>query len=335
MPSRTPLRIEAIQGLTTPKLAELVKGPHAEPFAVGELVRRRPTDLRGILAGVVGETGHPADVRLAATVQMRNRPSLASEDALINALKAGQPIRRRALEALAISGSTRAISALSRLAEPQDPVVSRSLAFARTLLAHRHGVEPPAPLPRASLLTLDPGKARPIAIKTLPAAQWRAVEGGLDAGALPFKAAPGLTHEFECGGERLLLAFNAQASAPSGRAGLLARPSVVAALLGMEEVSGQWWVTEYILATPDDTGPGARLTGVGGNGRQRHEGTAQESSQGLVFKLSTVQGSRYPALELTGSFSGQGASAVTLQGRAEDTLRGAANLPRSPAPAVD
>lgn len=336
MPNSTPSqRAESFERFSTRELRTLVESREAVPHALIEFARRRPSELAPTLKRLVGESTHPIDVRVAAAVKMRQRPALASESALLEGVKSrSMAVKRRAAEALGHTGSREALAVLARLREPADAVAARSLRFARHLLAYRHGLEGHRLQPVAQPLRVDARQARTVPIERLTAAKWTRMAQELPEGELPFKASPSGHQLIECGGERLVLVFNAGIQTAARRRTLLAAPAVVAALLAWRESFRTWTLSEYILAHP--TGDGrAQLVGARGTGRTLHLGSASLDGDNLDFSLQALSGSLLPALHLTGRIAGSQSAQVSLQAKVEQERRGRGNLPRTPKPAVD
>ena len=163
----------------------------------------------------------------ARKIKMRNSRSIP---ALLKAARSkDDELARRAIEALGKVGTASTLARLGRL-RGTTPRVRKSIAFARSLLAHRHGVKGWAlKLPRgARMMPFDSDRAVALSSKSLPSKEWPAIKRSLRVvkEVVPPADKPPLA--FQCGSEQYLLLVN-----PLLERGVSAmtRPLVAAALV--------------------------------------------------------------------------------------------------------
>ena len=180
----------------------------------------------------------------ARKIKIRNSRSIP---ALLTAAKSkDDELARRAIEALGKVGTASTLARLGRL-RGSTPRVRKSMAFARSLLAHRHGVKGWAlKLPRgARMMPFDSDRAVALNSKSLSSKEWPAIRRSLRVVKEVVPPADKAPLAFQCGSEQYLLLVN-----PLLERGVsaLSRPLVAAALVKFSRATQRWYVAEYFFA---------------------------------------------------------------------------------------
>lgn len=276
-------------GLDLAALSAAVRRPSATPELLRELLRRQPATLRATLEGIVADPARPAPLRTIATVGLAGLRDARSVGALVRAARDPDvALARRAVEALGRLGSPDDLPALRELRLP-DGAAARSLAFARSLIAYRHGLDGErVALPRGSSASvLDPARARALPVSRLTAASWTALQPelqGAERSLAPVRQPP---LEIHCGKDRLLLMVNPVLDNGATAVQALGQPRVAAVLMKFSPTLGRWFLAEYVLSHPV-RGGAAQLVGVRPSGRVVHTGTAARAGDGVQLQLSAL-----------------------------------------------
>jgi hypothetical protein len=318
----------AAHALSTAALAVAVRRPQAGPELLRETIRRVPGGLRQTLETIAADPQRPADVRTIAVVGLSTLRDGRSIGALLVAAKSGDAgLARRAVEALGRLGTATTLAELRRLRVPPGPA-ARGLAFARSLVAYRHGIdgERLALPPRAALTTIDPGRAVALPVARLAPQAWSALKPtlqGAEATLAPTERPP---IEIRCGTERLLLMVNPQLDgAGAGRA--LGRPLVAAVLMKHSPTLARWYVAEYVFAHPARDGT-VQLIGARPTGSVVHGGSLSNGGAAWSLNLQALDSPLAAPSRITATLGG--ASGVALQARVEPDRSRNRNLARRP-----
>jgi hypothetical protein len=216
-------------------------------------------------------------------IKMRNSRSMP---ALLKAAKSkDDELARRAIESLGKIGTASTLARLGRL-RGSTPRVRKSIAFARSLLAHRHGVKGWAlKLPRgARMMPFDSDRAVALNSKTLSSKEWPAIKRSLRVvkEVVPPTDKPPLA--FQCGSEQYLLLVN-----PLLERGVsaMSRPLVAAALVKFSRATDRWYVAEYFLCDSSRSGQ-ARIVGARPTGTIVHAGLAVAEREDVRVELQSL-----------------------------------------------
>jgi len=245
----------------------------ATPEVLHELIGRRAPQLRQTLEGIVGDPSQPTALRTVATLGLGGLQDVRSIATLLVAAQGTDAsISRRAFEALGRVGTPETLKALSQMSVAPGRA-RKSLNFARSLIAYRHGLEGQRmTLPRGSSVTaVDTTRARALPAARLSPRAWAALRPslmGADSSMVPTTQAP---LEILCGRDRLLLMLNpAVDGTPPTTA--FARPVVAGVVMKFSPALARWHVAEYVLSHPGRSGQ-AQLLGVRPSGAIVHSGT--------------------------------------------------------------
>lgn len=291
-------------------------------------MRRRPARLRETLEEIVADGARPAELRTIATVGLSGLRDSRSAPVLLSAAKSGNPaLARRAFEALGRVGTPETLAELKRIKAPAGPA-ARSLAFARSLIAYRHGLAgEKLSLPRnADVTPLDEARAQRLPVARLAARPWAALKpalGGADLTLAPTERPP---LEILCGRERLLLMPN-PALDGSGAAAALKRPIVAAVLMKHSATLARWYVAEYVFAHPA-AGVAAALVGVRPTGTVVHSGSIVADGSGLRLQLQALDSPLAAPTRVMATLGAAGG--VALEARVETDRSRNRHQPRTP-----
>ncbi len=288
---RVPLPAEAAaQALSSARLATVVRSEQATSEPLRELIRRRPAALRQTLEDIVADSARPAEQRTIAAVGLGSLYDGRSIDALLAAANsADASLARRAVEALGRVGTPDTLRALESIAVPAGPARG-SLAFARSLIAYRHGLAGHrVTLPRKTdITTVEPTRAQPLPVHRLAPQAWAELRASLrevPAAAAPTDRPP---LELRCGQDRLLLFVNPaiEGQAP---ARAFTRQVVAAVLMKWSMALRRWFIVEYFFAHPQRGAP-VQVIGVRPTGTVVHAGTASLDAASVRIALQALDG---------------------------------------------
>jgi hypothetical protein len=326
-----PLSAEAsAQALSATALTAALKRPQAPPEVLREVLRRRPAGLRETLEQLITDPARPAELRTIATVGLSGLRDARSAPALMKAARsADAALARRAVEALGRVGTPQTLAELKTLKAPAGPA-ARSLAFARSLIAYRHGLaSDKLSLPRnASVTPMDDRRAQRLPVARLEARSWAALKPELEGADITLAPTERAPLEILCGRERLLLLPNPAldaAAAPQA----LKRPLVAAVLMKHSPTLARWFVAEYLFAHP---APGmvATLIGVRPTGTVVHSGRIVAAGAALRLELQALDSPLAAPMRVSATLGT--AAGVVLQAHAEPDRSRQRNQPRKPRP---
>jgi len=269
---------------------------YGQAAAVKELARRRFPRASPVLAAVMLDPGAPGAMRAAAAVALGRQVVPEHQRALALALRADEEgVIRRAAEALGRIGDRDALPALRAVPAPADPAARRALAFARSLLAYRLGLDdellkPPDDGSSAAPVGEGAAALRPEPIgkdlgkrvaadleRELPAISM-SVDGGV---------------RFDCAGELLVAVPNAFLPAVPTSA------FVAALVLKHWQAVDRFSPHLFLLSHPTGSGSLA-LFGVRPDGTMTHTGAIRVSGGALDFRLEALDTPYSPPVAFEG-----------------------------------
>lgn len=324
-----PLSAEAsAHALSGPALTAALKRPQAEPELLREVMRRRPASLRTTLEEIVTDPARPAELRTIATVGLSGLRDARSTPALMSAARSGDAaLARRAFEALGRVGTPQTLAELKTLKAVAGPA-ARSLAFARSLIAYRHGLAShKLALPRkAGVTPLDASRAQRLPVARLQPRPWAALKPALEGADITLAPTERPPLEILCGRDRLLLLPNPALDAANA-ATALKRPLVAAVLMKHSPTLARWFVAEYVFAHPAQ-GMVATLIGVRPTGTVVHSGRIVAEGAGLRLELQALDSPLAAPTKVSATLGT--AAGVVLQAHAEPDRSRQRNQPRQP-----
>jgi len=337
MPTTRPAPVPpeaAARLLSASRLAAVVRSAQATPVELREAIRRRPAQLRETLEAVVADPARPPEIRAIAAVGLGSLPDGRSAGALLKAAASKDgTLARRAIEALGRVGTPDTLALLRRLAAV-PAAAQKSLAFARSLIAYRHGLEGERlALPRGARVTpVDRARAASLPVGRLSAAAWAALKPalqGADAIVAP-AARPPL--EINCGKDRFLLFVHPMldGSAP-GQA--LARPMVASVLMKWSPTLTRWFLAEYIFSHPAPGGA-AQLLGTRPTGSMVHAGRASADGASLRVELQALDTPFAAPSQIEALIGAAAPQGLRLDALVEPDRTRNRRAPRAPRPAI-
>jgi hypothetical protein len=312
--------------LTSSTLGNVLRGRSsaAEPQeALRELLRRREASTP-LLTELVRDPAQPPLLRANAALALGAVPGLAARRSLALALTDPEKdVVRRAAEALGKTGDRSSLSALEQVA-PSEPVAVRSVAFAKSLIAYRHGLSthPIRRPPRTAPLVVNPRNA----LTVQPSRPTRSGAASLVAEVrrrfptLPVNE-PTLS-TFDCGNNHFVLALSQDAARPAS-----GRSAVAALLLEKSPVSDEYFPAEYILADPADGGR-VSLHGLRPDGTLLHVGELDLSTGS--FEIRAIANRTFPPAEVRGTFDAATGQVTFTQMLIQRDFVSAQGTPRQP-----
>ncbi|MCY1139118.1 HEAT repeat domain-containing protein [Actinoplanes sp. Pm04-4] len=267
--------------------------------AMNALVVAGDPGVVDLLAVTLRDSGADPAVRAAWAMQLAATGRPDAEDALVRALPEAGPavVRARIAAALARIGSPFVLDDLARLAGDPDPAVGRVGAFARHVVAYRHGM-PGFEVPRPDdqdLLEVDDDHAPPMAVGRAGPEESAATLVSLrnDTFGLALSEDTGL--RIDCGVRRMVFLYS-QDFLRRGAGGPLRLP-MMPGLIAQRGPDGSYATRLVLLAGPQD-GESFHLALYRTDGYQMMAGAATIDGEGAVFELRGVGGVRnkLPAL---------------------------------------
>jgi hypothetical protein len=314
--------------LSAPALSAALSSAQAPPEVLRELVRRRTARLRETLEGIVADPARPAQLRTIATVGLSGLRDSRSAPVLLAAARSGDPaLARRAFDALGRVGTPGTLTELQRIQAPAG-LAARSLSFARSLIAYRHGLSgQKLALPSKSAVTsLDESRAHRLPAARLGARPWAALKPALDGADITLAPTERPPFEILCGREQMLLMPN-PALDGGDPAAALKRPMVAAVLMKRSAALGRWYVVEYVFAHPG-RGVAAELIDVRPTGTVVLSGSIVADGRALRMQLQALDSPLAAPTRVTATLGT--AAGVALEARVEADRSRNRNEPRSP-----
>jgi hypothetical protein len=305
-----------------PKLAELsndelvsaltAASPPADPRSVlAELALRDAPELGAAARAVLDDESADDEARRAAAIALGRRAEPQNETALVRALSARDiGIVRHAAASLGKIGERPALEALRAVDARDRPVPGRAIAFARSLIAYRLGLEEERlARPSASeLLQLHRGDAVPLDIEPVPDGAFQSAASELAAELPRLPLATSGSVRMSCLGEHLWVAL-AEEVAKGGRERIAARSAVAAVVLKLSTCPQRWYVHEYVLTHPVDDGAQDAF-GVRPTGRLVHFGSLKLRQRKTLLTLGALDVAGVPAIQLGVTYRKDGTLSV-------------------------
>jgi hypothetical protein len=257
--------------------------------AIRELARRRSPQRSQVLTDVLRDRKRDPGVRTTVAVELGRQAEPAHREALLDAMKGAEPsLARRAAEALGRIGDEEAYASLRRL-RPRDPVVQQSVAFARTLISYRLGLDRDlldAPRP-PQLPAGQRGQPMDIDFATPSEAS---VREALTAAEEEFPTVPlsadGALH-FSCAGDQFFVAFNGEVQGRDTLTPLGEHNAVLMTVMRRPEVLERYGAYLYILTHPERE-ERLRLFGVRTTGAVVLTGEVRLSERRASFRVGAL-----------------------------------------------
>lgn len=337
MPATRPVPLPpeaAAHLLSTTRLAGAVRAAKATPELLREMIRRRPPQLRQTLEAIVADPARPPEVRTIATVGLGSLRDGRSAAALLKAAASKDgALARRAIEALGRMGTPDTLPRLRRMTAV-PAAAQKSLAFARSLIAYRHGLEGERlALPRGARVTpIDRARAASLPVGRLSAAAWATLKPALHGADTSVAPAARPPVEIRCGKDRFLLFMHPmiEGDAP-GRA--LARPVVAAVLMKWSPTLTRWFLAEYIFSHPAPGGA-AQLLGTRPTGSMVHAGRASADGASLRVELQALDTPFAAPTQIDALIGAAAPQGLRLDALVEPDRTRNRRAPRAPRPAT-
>lgn len=252
-----------------------------------------------LLQDVLLSADEDPDVRAAAAGHL-GRLGTGTERALATALGDAPPQAQfRIADALARVGGRKALPALESLEREAEGQLREQAAFARTVIAHRHGLsghEPPVP-PAKRLLKVPRDRSVRITVAETPPDERARALASLGPKPYGLSVAPDLAPLLECAGEHLLPVLARKVQSPEVEA-MRTRPMLAGLVALRAQVDGSYSVRWLVLSWPGDGAIHVALHRP--SGRQVLYGEATEEGGGLAFTLRSVKGRGQVPVEISG-----------------------------------
>lgn len=267
--------------------------------ALKEISRRRSGRMTTVMTRMVADPEQPADLRATAAVELGKQTKASHRQALTEALRSTEPaVVRRAAEALGRIGGEAELEELGRL-RPRKGAVKDSVAFARTLISYRLGLdryrlEQPD---ERSLLQVQPEAALSLRVRSVPPAELAELGARLERElpALPVSAEGAV--RFACGENHFLIVFPREIHRRKTLGALGKRSAVLVVVLKRSQVSRDHYVYEYVLSHPS-VDKRLRLFGVRSSGVLTRYGEAEVQPDRITASLQTVINPYSPPVDL-------------------------------------
>ena len=298
--------LEQVRGLGESALvarALSLDDPPVSKAAIGELVRTRSPRRTSVLTEVVRDEKQDTDVRAMAALHLGRLAIPAHREALLEVVSGSlDPVRRRAAEALGRIGNEESLAHLRRL-RPRDPVVKRSVNFARSLISYRLGLgtdlleAPPARRLASSQRVRSVDTAIPPATGILLEEALAASREELPAMRLSSAGA----RQLACGANQFVLAFNREFHERKTLSALRRRNAVLMVVLWKPSTLDFFETYMYVLAHPEREGR-LRLLGLRSMGLITLTGEIDLRERSAAFRIQSTRTPHQVPLELEGNY---------------------------------
>ncbi len=285
-------RLTAAQiGLLTQvaRTPEAFKERVTAPLAIKALARGAKSDAGiPVLARIVGEQSASIPARITAARELGLLAKPDAERALLRHAGVEHPrVQQAVFRALGAIGSPAAFRSLARLPEPADAATRRQLAYARVLIAYRHGLK------GASLAPIEGKLRRPeqvgdrttltstLATTAATAKDRQRLAGSVYGIDLAPRAA-----KLVCGRTEWTVFFNRDVEPSRLALRLRERAWVLGLMAGWHGERQMAIVKHVILTTPD--GSGARVDIVRRDGERIYTGRATTDDAKVRFTIIDV-----------------------------------------------
>jgi HEAT repeat protein len=276
--------------------------------ALSTLVRRDPKLAIEPLTRILGRRREDADLRIvAATLLLQMEPEQA-ERALLRNLGTDEPdVRYRIIKSLGRVGGMRALRRLDRLPAPAGEAEAKGLAFAKALIAYRHGID------RDDIAFVKgvrrkpgvPGQLLELRIKrVLSGPRIAEVVDSLGQDTFGIQLTRDLVFDIDVGRAHWTLLLNRDAN----REGMLERIGERRWLLGLlalrAPATGTHSVQYVVLTKP--VGAQTQILVLRSDGELVYSGQAELSPEGLGFHVSDVKRRGTAPTRVEGRLTGRG-----------------------------
>jgi hypothetical protein len=317
------------------ELVALAQGTRPMPerlAAVKELAIRATPGATPVLTALLGNAAAPVELRSAAAMALGSEAKPETLRALQAALRVDDHrIVRRAAESLGRVGGPDALPALRALRPQRDPAAARAVAFARSLIAYRHGLnEEWLKPPSVPVLQID--ERRALSLNPAPIG----VDVARRIAAMQSRELPALPVAID-GGVSLTCAGNTLALVPHRRAAEAEKTSAVPVILLKRSHSLEYFTVHlYILSHPTGGGRLA-LFGLRPDGTMTHTGHATVDGGVYHFRVDALNTLYSPPIIVEGRLFADGPriemiKAVVAPGKAAEQPR--ARTPGRAAPPI-
>lgn len=305
----TGVRVVHAAELSDQQLGDAVRRPSATLApreALFELARRGAPSFSPVARDALHLSTDDPPLRRAAAVALGRVVDADNQAALLGALGEADPVLvRLAASSLGRIADPSALTALGEWTARGPAATRRAVAFARTLVAYRHGLDdarlrrPPNRLVRS----LSRQTAVPLEIQSVPPDAFDRAEDDLRSQAPGIALARDTSVRLSCLGEDLWIVLGDDAARDAG-AHLARRAAVAAVVLKRNTCPPEsWYVHEYVLSHPLSDGSVAAF-GVRPSGRMAHVGDVAPSAGASQLRLQALDVAGVPAVALTFAYGG-------------------------------
>jgi hypothetical protein len=285
--------------------------------------------LREILENGAEE---PKYRRLAAVALWRLNTTEARE-VLLAALSTEEDpaVLGGVVKALGRVGDERALAALEALQPRAEGFLAEQVAFAASLLAHRLGL-PGNDLPRPERSERVPRSPRGrIELGAPSAEEAESFARTLQADPYGVEIAPGAQFQVRCSAGLWMLALTQPFAAADSLAALRERKTVAGLLASRNDEDGRYSVAYLLFSTPSAKGEGVDLLITRSTGEPAWAGTLESGPDGVLrFAIHTVGRIGIVAIELAGTWSGEGRIRLSRAVSATRVIEKRTPLPMEP-----
>jgi hypothetical protein len=290
--------------------------------ALDVLAAARGAEAVGALTDTARDESLDSTLRSAAVIHLGRIGGPQAEKVLIGlARETRDPsVRMRVAQALAKTGSPDALTAFDALVEDEEPRVRRRAAFARSVLAYRHGIagfELPAPA-YGDLIAFPHSHGLPVRSERAPLEEAARALHDLRRDSYGLQLARDDAYAIDCGPTRMLLALEAHTLQTASSA-FGDRPRLLGLVAERSPEDGSYSVKWLVFSTPAEGG--ARLAVHRQTGEQVLYGSVDGGSGSGRFELRSVAAIGNPAATVAGEFgdgrfslSGTSAASVGVAG---------------------
>lgn len=263
------------------------------------------------LEAVLSDSKAPRTDRIAAARGLGTIATAEAERALLEHLRVRDArVQQDLFASLGIFGGPASAEALGRLALPSDPFARKQLAFARALIAHRHGLDGPF-MTEARPIERRPGRPEEMAALTLRMGTAKATAASLERLRGPTYGIGFADRalSLSCRPAEWTIFLNKQmgrsATSPTN---LFDRPWI-AAVLAQALPRREALMTRFVMLTRP-TGRQAHIDVVRADGEIVYTGTAQPAGSAIDFAIFDVERPGTAPLTLAGRVT---SAAVTVE----------------------
>jgi HEAT repeat protein len=281
--------------------------------AIGALAAgAKPNVAVPALKAVLSNSKAPRTDRIAAARALGTIATPQAERALLAHVRVRDPrVQQDVFAALGTFGGPAAARALGQLAAPSDHAARKQLAFARALIAHRHGLAGPF-MTEARAIEHRPGRPEEMAALTLRMRTAKATAAAIDRLRGPTYGIDFADRAYllRCGPADWTIFLNkAMGRSPRSPANLFDRPWI-AAVLAQALPTRETLTTRLVMLTRP-TGTQAHIDVARADGEIAYTGTAQPAESAIGFAISDVERSATAPLTVAGRVTPTGIAVET------------------------